>query len=117
MAGRYDEALPEVVQVPRLIAQATSVWAQYTVLVERVGRDALAAALKGEGIPTAVYYPIPLHRQSAYRHSPVAGGRLPVAEQLARHVLSLPMHPYLEPETQAYIADAIRRAAGNSLHP
>jgi dTDP-4-amino-4,6-dideoxygalactose transaminase len=88
------------------------------VLVRHVGRDALAAALKDAGVPTAVYYPKPLHRQSAYGRYPVAGGRLPVAEQLARDVLSLPMHPYLEPETQAYIADAIRRSAESlSRHP
>ena len=69
---------------PRVIAQATSVGAQYTVVVERGGRDALAAALKHEGIPIAVYYPTPLHLQSASRHFPVAGGGLPVAEQLSR---------------------------------
>jgi dTDP-4-amino-4,6-dideoxygalactose transaminase len=112
VAARY-QVLRDSVQVPRLIAQATSVWAQYTVLVERVGRDALAAALKAEGIPTAVYYPKPLHRQSAYSHYPVAGGRLPVAEQLSRYVLSLPMHPYLEQETQMDIVDAIRRAVAD----
>ena len=110
VAARY-EALREVVQVPRVIAQATSAWAQYTVVVEGVGRDALGAALKDEGIPTAVYYPRPLNLQSAYRHYPVAGGGLPVAEQLSRQVLSLPIHPYLEPEIQAHIVDAVRRAA------
>jgi dTDP-4-amino-4,6-dideoxygalactose transaminase len=112
VAARY-EALRELVQVPRVIAQATSIWAQYTVVVERVGRDALAAALKDEGIPTAVYYPKPLHRQSAYRHYPVAGGGLPIAERLSRQVLSLPMHPYLEPDAQDYIVGAIRRAAAS----
>jgi dTDP-4-amino-4,6-dideoxygalactose transaminase len=105
--------LRDSVQVPRLIAQATSVWAQYTVLVERVGRDPLAAALKATGIPTAVYYPKPLNLQSAYRHYPVASGGLPVAERLSRQVLSLPMHPYLEAETQAHIVDAIRRAVAD----
>jgi dTDP-4-amino-4,6-dideoxygalactose transaminase len=109
VADRY-EVLRGVVQVPRVIAAATSAWAQYTVRVERVGRDALAARLEAEGIPTAIYYPTPLHRQSAYRHYPVAGGALPVAEKLSREVLSLPMHPYLEPETQAQIVDAVGRA-------
>jgi dTDP-4-amino-4,6-dideoxygalactose transaminase len=110
VAARYDDALRELVQVPRVIAEATSSWAQYTVMVEGIERDALAAALAEEGIPTAVYYSKPLHLQGAYRHYPVAGNGLPVAEQAARQVLSLPMHPYLEPETQARIADAIRRA-------
>jgi dTDP-4-amino-4,6-dideoxygalactose transaminase len=112
VAARY-QVLRDSVQVPRLIAQATSVWAQYTVLVERVGRDALAAALKATGIPTAVYYPKPLNLQSAYRHYPVASGGLPVAERLSRQVLSLPMHPYLEPDTQARIVDAVRRTVAD----
>jgi dTDP-4-amino-4,6-dideoxygalactose transaminase len=110
VAARYDEALREFVQVPRVTAQATSSWAQYTVMVEGIERDALAAALAEEGIPTAVYYSKPLHLQGAYRHYPVAGNGLPVAEQAVRQVLSLPMHPYLEAETQARVADAIRRA-------
>ena len=79
----YD-ALRELVQIPRVIAQATSSWAQYTILVEHADRDALAAALADEGIPTAVYYAKPLHLQGAYRHYPVAGNGLPVAEQAAR---------------------------------
>jgi dTDP-4-amino-4,6-dideoxygalactose transaminase len=70
----------------------------------------VAGALKASGIPTAVYYPKPLHQQSAYRRFPIAGDALPVAEQLARQVLSLPMHPYLGPGPQASIIDAVRRA-------
>jgi UDP-2-acetamido-2-deoxy-ribo-hexuluronate aminotransferase len=107
------EVLRGLVQIPCVIPQATSAWAQYTVVVERVARDALAAALKAAGIATAVYYPTPLHQQSAYHHYPVAGGALPVAERLPRQVLSLPMHPYLEPATQARIVEAVRRAAEN----
>jgi dTDP-4-amino-4,6-dideoxygalactose transaminase len=116
VAARYDEALREFVKVPRVIDEATSSWAQYTVVVEGMGRDALAAALADEGIPTAVYYAKPLHLQGAYRHYPVAGNGLPVSEQVARQVLSLPMHPYLEPETQARIAGAIRRATATLPH-
>ena len=110
VAARYDEALWELVQVPRVIPQATSVWAQYTIVVDEDTRDALATTLKAGGIPTAVYYPKPLHQQSAYRRYPVTGGGLPVAEHLSRRVLSLPMHPYLEPGLQASIIDAVRRA-------
>jgi UDP-2-acetamido-2-deoxy-ribo-hexuluronate aminotransferase len=106
------EVLRGLVQIPCVIAQATSVWAQYTVVVERIARDALAAALKAAGIATAVYYPTPLHQQSAYHHYPVAGGALPVAERLSRQVLSLPIHSYLEPATQALIIAALRRALG-----
>ena len=56
----------------------------------------LAAALKAEGIPTAIYYPIPLHRQQAYKHYPVGEGGVAVSDQLAAEVISLPMHAYLD---------------------
>ena len=74
----------------------TSVWGQYTIRLAPGRRDALAAALKAQGIPTAIYYAKPLHRQAAYRHFPVADGGVPVSERLAGEVISLPMHAYLE---------------------
>jgi dTDP-4-amino-4,6-dideoxygalactose transaminase len=110
VASRYHEGLHDVVRVPRAAPDAISVWALYTLLIEDGSRDAVAGALKASGIPTAVYYPKPLHQQSAYRRFPIAGDALPVAEQLARQVLSLPMHPYLGPGPQASIIDAVRRA-------
>jgi dTDP-4-amino-4,6-dideoxygalactose transaminase len=110
VAARYNEGLQEVARVPRTVAGATSVWAQYTLRIEDGSRDALAGALKAQGIPTAVYYPKPLHRQSAYRGFPVAGNGVPVAERLSDEVLSLPMHPYLEATTQARVIDALRQA-------
>ena len=70
----------------------------------------MAARLKSEGIPTAVYYPKPLHRQTAYRHYPAAGNGLPVSDRLAEEVLSLPMHPYLDEAAQDRIAEAVREA-------
>ena len=74
------------------------------------GRDGLAAALKAEGIPTAIYYPIPLHRQQAYKHYPVGEGGVAVSDRLAGEVISLPMHAYLDEPTQDRIIDATRRA-------
>ena len=86
-------------------------WAQYTVRLSRGDdRDAVAAQLKAAGVPTAVYYAKPLHRQSAYRHYPSAGNGLPVSDRLASEVLSFPMHPYLEDATQDRIAAALRSA-------
>jgi dTDP-4-amino-4,6-dideoxygalactose transaminase len=85
----------------------TSVWAQYTLRVPGGHRDGLAAALKARGVPTAIYYPKPLHRQTAYRHFPVAEGGLPVSERLSAEVVSLPMHPYLDEATQARIIAAV----------
>jgi dTDP-4-amino-4,6-dideoxygalactose transaminase len=86
--------------VPRVEAGSTSVWAQYTLRVGAARRNAIASALKARGIPTAVYYPLPLHQQTAYRAFPTAGNGCPVSERLATEVLSLPMHPYLGEEIQ-----------------
>ena len=76
---------------------STSVWAQYTIKLKPGQRDKLAADLKAQGIPTAIYYTKPLHKQPAYRDFPVADGGVPVSEQLSGEVISLPMHAYLEP--------------------
>jgi dTDP-4-amino-4,6-dideoxygalactose transaminase len=66
--------------------------------------------LKAQGIPTAIYYPKPLHRQQAYKNYPVVDGELPVSERLAEEVISLPMHAYLDDTVQSRIIDAIRAA-------
>jgi dTDP-4-amino-4,6-dideoxygalactose transaminase len=88
----------------------TSVWAQYTIRLKPGTRDGFAAALKADGIPTAIYYPIPLHRQQAYKHYPVGKGGIAVSEALAHEVISLPMHAYLDDGTQDRIIDSVRRA-------
>lgn len=100
VAQKYNDALKEYAKVPCVPAGSTSVWAQYTLRVTAGKRDAIAIALKGEGVPTAIYYPKALHSQTAYRRFPVVGNCLPVSEQLADEVLSLPMHPYLDAATQ-----------------
>ncbi len=110
VAVRYAEGLGDVAIVPRTGNESTSVWAQYTIRLAPGRRDRLAAALKAEGIPTAIYYVKPLHRQEAYRGFPVADGGLPVSERLAEEVISLPMHAYLEAPVQDRIIDAVRRA-------
>jgi dTDP-4-amino-4,6-dideoxygalactose transaminase len=110
IARRYAEALADIVVVPRVPPGSTSVWAQYTIRVAGGRRDRLSAALKAEGIPTAIYYPIPLHRQQAYKHFPVGEGGVAVSDQLAGEVISLPMHAYLDEPTQGRIIDATRRA-------
>jgi dTDP-4-amino-4,6-dideoxygalactose transaminase len=107
VARRYSDGLANLVAVPGVADGATSVWAQYTVRLPAGRRDGFAAALKAQGIPTAVHYPIPLHCQQAYRNFPVADGGLPVSEQLAQEVISLPMHGYLDEPTQDRIIAAI----------
>ncbi|MGC2116532.1 MAG: DegT/DnrJ/EryC1/StrS family aminotransferase [Pseudolabrys sp.] len=110
VARRYNEGLADVATVPAVPAGSTSVWAQYTIRVSSARRDAVAAALKSEGIPTAIYYPIPLHRQQAYKHYPVGKGGVAASDRLASEVISLPMHAYLDVATQDRIIDATRRA-------
>ena len=110
IARRYSEALGDAAIVPYVPAGSVSVWAQYTIHVAGGRRDKLAAALKAEGIPTAIYYSIPLHRQQAYKHFPVGDGGVAVSDRLAAEVISLPMHAYLDALTQDRIIDGVRRA-------
>ena len=112
VAARYAEALADVAIVPLARAGYDSVWAQYTIRLAPGKRGPLAETLKAEGIPTAIYYARPLHRQTAYRRYPVAEGGLPVSDRLAEEVISLPMHAYLDAPTQGRIVDAVRRALG-----
>jgi dTDP-4-amino-4,6-dideoxygalactose transaminase len=110
IGNRYNRELADCVGVPVRRDDRTSAWAQYTLRV--ADRATLAARLKEDGVPTAVYYPKPLSEQTAYRRYPTARGGTPTAAELAQCVLSLPMHPYMDEATQTYIIDAVRRHAG-----
>ena len=111
VAQRYARGLGNVVSVPRLASGCSSVWAQYTIrLPDGTDRDGFAAALKAQGIPTAIYYTRSMHQQTAYRDFPVAQGGLPVSEALSDDVISLPMHAYLDEPTQDRIIRAVRGA-------
>ncbi len=106
IADRYVQGLAgHVAATPVVIPGGRSVWAQFTV--EHDDRDALAAHLKAEGVPTAVYYPIPLHRQPAYRQHPVGPGGLAVTEAKAERVVSLPMSAYLDEAVQDRVIAAV----------
>ena len=108
IAARYNEQLAAVACVPRLMDGVSSVWAQYTIRVPSRRRDALAAALKARGIPTAVFYAKPLHQQTAYQNCLIAGNGLPVTERIAAEVISLPMHAYLDEGDQQRIIEAVK---------
>ncbi len=111
VAERYARGLGNLVTVPHLAAGCTSVWAQYTIrLPKGTDRDGFAAALKVQGVPTAIYYPKSMHQQTAYRDFPVAEGGLPVSEKLSEDVISLPMHAYLDAPTQERVIAAVRGA-------
>ena len=113
VAERYARGLGNVVTVPRLASGCTSVWAQYTIrLPKDCDRDGFAAALKAQGIPTAIYYSKSMHQQSAYRDFPVADGGLRASESLSCDVISLPMHAYLDEPAQERIIKAVRGAMG-----
>ncbi|MEJ1968846.1 MAG: DegT/DnrJ/EryC1/StrS family aminotransferase [Rhizomicrobium sp.] len=105
IAARYNNKLgvSNRIRVPHVIDGALSTWAQYTIQVPN--RDELLAKLKAEGIPTAVYYPIPLSRQKGYAAYPSAP--TPVSERIAKTVVSLPMHPYLDAATQDRVIAAV----------
>lgn len=105
IAGRYSSALKEFVQIPIAPDGLASAWAQYSVVTDH--REAYLNTLKEKGIPTAIYYPRPLHLQTAFAHLGYQEGDFPVAERLSERIFSLPMHPYLTPQDQEKIIAAI----------
>ena len=107
VAARYNARLKSNrIRTPVVIEGAQSVWAQYTIQVDN--RAKLQADLKDQGIPTAVYYPIPLSRQRAYADFPSVP--TPNSEKLSERVVSLPMHPYLDEKTQDRIIEAVLKS-------
>ena len=108
LAERYTSMLKGAAGGLRCLAargDRSSAWAQFTVLLDE--RDRTADALKAAGVPTAVHYPEPLHRQPAYRERCRAPAPLPQSERAAARVLSLPMHPYLGDAVQAAVGAAL----------
>jgi dTDP-4-amino-4,6-dideoxygalactose transaminase len=111
VAAQYDAALATVpgVQTPTRQPGSTHVFHQYTItLASEAHRNQLQLQLKERGIPSMVYYPVPVHLQPAYEYLGYREGQFPVAEQLCRTVLSLPIHPELTAEQVAYIANSIK---------
>jgi dTDP-4-amino-4,6-dideoxygalactose transaminase len=107
IAKNYSARLASAVKTPSLpTSDDRFAWAQYTVRLD--GRDQVQAAMKAAGVPTAVYYPRPMHRQPAYAH--LARGELTVSDRLCEQVLSLPMHPYLTPEEMDRVCGALDEA-------
>lgn len=109
VATRYTEAFAGVYETPHVPDGLVSTWAQYTLKMEsEAARAALQEKAKAAGVPTVVYYPNPLHSQTAFRSFPRDPQGLGISEGLAKRVLSLPMHPYLDVETQDQIIEALR---------
>ena len=108
VAARYTEKLKGVVKTPVIPDGFYSSWAQYTIQVEnKEVRAKLQAALKACDIPTAIYYPIPMHRQTAFNYLNLDENHCPVSDQLADTVISLPIHPYLSESDQDMICKVV----------
>lgn len=109
-AAYYDKALGEDPRwlIPERQAHSTHVFHQYTLRMEGIDRNSVQQRLKEKGIPSMIYYPIPLHMQKAYQDPRYKEGDFPVAERLVRCVLSLPMHTELTEEPLAYITKALK---------
>ena len=109
IAEHYTAALHNRFVTPHVPTGYRSIWAQYTLRAEDSrARDAIMAALKSEGIPTAIYYPRPLHEQTAYASFPTDPEGLPNSSKAAQRVFSLPMHPYLDAADQSHILATLK---------
>lgn len=110
IAARYNAALANhVMRIPAIGNDHVSTWAQYTI--EVTDPAAMAQALAAKSIPSARYYPVPIHRQSAYSEYECEGGQLSATDFASQHVISLPMHPYLSESDQDTVLKAVIGAA------
>jgi dTDP-4-amino-4,6-dideoxygalactose transaminase len=108
VADAYDRALGDLVQVPRRVPGGTPAWAIYAILLpDTPTRDRLQSGLRARGVPSAVYYPRPLHRQPAYAHAH-DGSALPVSEDVATRIMALPLHADLDDSQVARVCAAVR---------
>jgi dTDP-4-amino-4,6-dideoxygalactose transaminase len=110
VAAFYDEQLQEIkgLQIPARSKNSTHVFHQYTIKVSSGQRNALRDHLEKNGVPTMIYYPVPLHFQKAYQRTGVEAGSFPVTERLSDEVLSLPIHTEMEPDQLMYICNCIK---------
>jgi UDP-2-acetamido-2-deoxy-ribo-hexuluronate aminotransferase len=108
LADQYEARLSNIVTTPQKPDGVLSAWAQYTIRV--ANRDSVASALKEAGVPTAIYYPQPMHMQPAYAAYGNGAGSMPLSEQLSREVLSLPMNPYWAQQDVDIVCEAVANA-------
>ena len=106
VAKKYTDELSCEIKTPLIKKNRTSAWAQYTLRVS--DRDAVQAKLKNNGIPTAVYYPIPLHLQECFEYLNYNEGCFPISEKASREVMSIPMNAFLTNEQVDYVVTMIK---------
>jgi UDP-2-acetamido-2-deoxy-ribo-hexuluronate aminotransferase len=105
VADSYTDKLKDIVKTPVTPEGQSSVWAQYSVQSDE--REKIRQSLSEKGIPTAVFYPIPIHLSTAYKFLGHKAGDFPISEAISNRIFSLPMHPYLEEADIKLIADTI----------
>lgn len=109
ISATYSERLSDILTIPTIPEGSHSAWAQYTVTIEdEQKRTQIIEALKKQGVPTAIYYPVPIHLSTAYKSLGYKEGDLPISEDLSKRVLSLPMHSYLTESDIDAITTTIR---------
>ena len=108
VAKRYDEMLSSLVKTPYIMPHNMSVYAQYTIEVNN--RESFQKEMQAAGIPTAVHYPVAMHQQKAMNYLNYKRGDFPHSEKASRHVISLPMHPYLAEDEQKKVVSAVKKA-------
>jgi UDP-2-acetamido-2-deoxy-ribo-hexuluronate aminotransferase len=107
IAATYDRRLGNLVQIPARVPDSESAWAIYAILLrDAAQRDQVQAGMRARGVPSAIYYPKPLHHQPAYAHAH-DGAALPVSEDLATRILALPIHPDLTDDEAERVCDAV----------
>ena len=106
----YDEAFKDMPEIttPKRVTNSCHVFHQYTLKIKGVDRDKLQTHMMENNIPAMIYYPVPLHQQKAYRDSRYEDGAFPIAEQLAKEVMSLPMHTELDEEQLTKITKTLK---------
>lgn len=110
IAAKYTEQLKDIVVTPVIKDGFYSSWAQYTIqLPNKAARDGLQKYLKEQGIPSAVYYQKPMHRQTAFAQNEFDDDDYPVTNKLSEIVLSLPFHPYMKEDEILLVADAVKK--------
>ncbi len=114
VAARYTQGLEGLCETPFVLDECVSTWAQYTIKVAPTQRATIVSDLKEAGIPSMIYYAIPLHLQKAYCHYPRARESLATSEMLSQQCMSLPMHPYLEATQQDAIINEFSKIVEKS---
>ena len=106
VAQRYTDSLSGSIQTPVIRSNRSSAWAQYTVRVN--SRNDIQAKLKDSGIPTAVYYPMPLHLQECFQYLNYKQGDFPIAEQASEEVISLPMNAFMQNDVEFIVQNILK---------